>query len=73
MSQYNERQWYNFGKTEGYISTSIITKSRKVTEDVETNDQSTTTYKSVSFKNLWIKKVRRNKLLSETEIPVAGL
>lgn len=52
MSQYNERQWYNFGKTEGYISTSIITKSRKVTEDVETNDQSTTTYKSVSFKNL---------------------
>lgn len=60
-------------KTEGYISTSIITKSRKVTEDVEANDQSTTTYKSVSFKNLWIKKVRRNKLLSETEILVAGL
>lgn len=57
-------------RTEGYISTFTITNCRKVAEDVEANNQSTTT---CLLKIYELEMLEEMGLLGETEIPVSGL
>lgn len=57
-------------RTEGYISTFTIAKCRKVAEDVEANNQSTTTY---LLKMYELEMLEEMGLLGETKIPVSGL
>jgi len=62
-------------KTEGCISTFVTNKCRKVTEDVEANNQSATHYIQICiFKKMYeLKRLEKTGLLSQTEIPVTGL